>query len=249
MSLKSEVLTLYKKLGETPLECLGRFRIEHPEYEKITMTYLGRLDPMAEGLLLVLAGDTRNKQEFLDLDKTYEFEVLWGFETDTYDILGMVTKVGMMPTKNFDTKIQTLMKGVLEKKTQMYPPYSSKTVMGKSLHTWAREGKIHEIDIPSRYIRVFSLEHIHTRLVSQQEILVEIEEKIKKVTGDFRQQEIVDTWQATLQSGEQSLISKFKANVSSGTYIRSIAYELGEKIGSGALAYTIKRTRVGGYVL
>src|SRR5690606_23219787 len=91
MSSNTEILQLYKREGETPLECIQRFRAENPSYAEVSMTYLGRLDPMAEGLLLVLAGDTRKKKAYLELDKRYEFEVLWGFETDTYDMLGLVT--------------------------------------------------------------------------------------------------------------------------------------------------------------
>jgi tRNA U55 pseudouridine synthase TruB len=91
MRSKAEILKIYKNLGETPLECLYRFKADHPVYQETKMTYLGRLDPMAEGLLLVLAGNTRDKEKYLSLDKTYEFEVLWGFESDTYDILGKIS--------------------------------------------------------------------------------------------------------------------------------------------------------------
>jgi tRNA U55 pseudouridine synthase TruB len=49
------VLKLYKNVGETPLECLERFRVENSEYKDVPMTYAGRLDPMAEGVLIVLA--------------------------------------------------------------------------------------------------------------------------------------------------------------------------------------------------
>jgi len=55
------------------------------------MTYAGRLDPLAEGLLLVLTGEEcKNKEKYLGLDKEYEVDVLFGFATDTYDILGKV---------------------------------------------------------------------------------------------------------------------------------------------------------------
>src|SRR3982750_279229 len=109
-----EIIKLYKRLGETPLECIERFRLEKPEYATTNMTYLGRLDPMAEGLLLVLAGNTRDKKKYLEWDKTYEFEVLWGFASDTYDILGLVTEIGEMPLKNFDTKMPGLLKKIKE---------------------------------------------------------------------------------------------------------------------------------------
>jgi len=54
---KKEILNLYKNMGETPLECLERFKVENPKWQGVPMTYAGRLDPMAKGLLLVLAGD------------------------------------------------------------------------------------------------------------------------------------------------------------------------------------------------
>jgi tRNA pseudouridine(55) synthase len=247
MTEKAEILQLYKRLGETPLECLHRFKAEHPEYAETKMTYLGRLDPMAEGLLLVLAGNTRNREEYLSLDKEYEFEVLWGFESDTYDILGKV-KMGKSPLK-LENRMESVLKHISSKKTQEYPAYSSRTVSGKSLFMWARENKIEEIDIPRRDIKIFSIEHIHTRQVSGKEIWEEVSQKIALVTGDFRQKEILSLWQNALIAipRETFLISKFKADVSSGTYIRGFAQEMGQFLKTGALAWSIKRTRVGEY--
>lgn len=244
----SEVLKLNKKLGETPLECILRFRAEHFEYEQVNMTYLGRLDPMAEGLLLVLAGDTREKKKYLEFNKSYEFEVLWGFETDTYDILGLVTGTGPMPQK-LDIKMDKLLKDVGEKKLQIYPPYSSRTVGGKALHSWAREGRIEEVEMPAKQIKIFSIEHLNTRLVKQEDVLEEILLKIDLVKGDFRQDAIKTKWKDSIQKGEMCLISHFKADVSSGTYIRSLAQDMGKKLETSALAYSIKRTKVGEYKL
>jgi len=47
---------------------------------------------------------------------------------------------------------------------------------------------------------------------------------------------------------ENFLISKFKADVSSGTYVRGLAHEMGKSLDTGAIAYSIKRTRVGEYL-
>ena len=241
------IIQLYKELGETPLECLHRFKAECPEYSESKMTYLGRLDPMAEGLLLVLAGDTREKDKYLSLDKTYEFEVLWGFESDTYDILGKI-KEGKYPHK-LENKMDGVLKNISTKKTQEYPAYSSRTVSGKSLFMWAREERIEEIDIPTRSIKIFSIEHIRTRAITGREILNEVERRIALVGGDFRQEKILSVWRNALiaKQNEVFLISKFSADVSSGTYIRGLANEMGKILGSGALAWSIKRTRVGEY--
>ncbi len=251
MTSEQTILKLYKEVGETPLQCLTRFRMNNPSFAEVKMTYAGRLDPMAEGILLVLSGSINEskKKELLAFDKTYEFEVLWGFQTDTYDTLGVVTGVGAIPLRHFDTKLPKLLSEIQNTKTQEYPPYSSKTVGGKSLFAYAREGKIHEIDIPTRQIKIFNLEHIHTREISQKEMLETIEAKVAHVHGDFRQQEILESWKRSINQEEKALMSLLRASVSSGTYIRSLAHAMGKKFECGAIAYSIKRTRVGPYVM
>ena len=43
--------------------------------------------------MILLAGDAvYEKEKYLKLDKEYEAEILFGFETDTYDILGLPKK-------------------------------------------------------------------------------------------------------------------------------------------------------------
>lgn len=214
------------------------------------MTYLGRLDPMAEGLMLVLAHDTRGKDEYLKADKTYEFEVLWGFETDSYDVLGMVKGEGKMP-KKIEERMEKMLDEIRVKKVQEYPPYSSRTVAGKPLFEYARENRIEEIEIPQRGIKIFSIEHLNTRLVGKEKLLEEIKYKIGLVKGDFRQKEILENWSSILQNTreEDFLISSFRASVSSGTYIRGLAHQMGEFFGDGAITFWIKRTRVGEYHL
>ena len=91
--MDTHVLPVYKNAGETPLECLERVRKQHPEFIHMPITYAGRLDPMAEGVLLLLIGDEcMKKDEYLNLPKEYEVTVLFGFATDTYDLLGRVTE-------------------------------------------------------------------------------------------------------------------------------------------------------------
>lgn len=244
----NEVIKLYKNLGETPLECLGRLRRESPEYENAKMTYLGRLDPMAEGLLLVLINSVKDKEKYLGMDKTYEFEVLWGFETDTYDVLGLV-KASLKSPEKLEAKMPGLLKKISEKKTQVYPPFSSKVFKGNYLT--ARENRISELDIAEKGVRIFDIKHLHTRQVLGKDILENISERIALVKGDFRQKEILKGWQKAIRGREeeQFLVSRFVADVSSGTYIRSLSHEMGKLIGTPTLAFGIKRTRVGDFYL
>ncbi|MDQ3089780.1 MAG: hypothetical protein M3Q24_01325 [bacterium] len=242
-----EILELYKNLGETPLETIERFRNENPTYKEVKMTYLGRLDPMAEGLLLVLAGNTKNKNQYLEMDKTYEFEVMWGFETDTYDILGLNTAKGRQPVK-LENKIPNLLKEIKNKKNQSYPPYSSRTVEGKPLFEWAREKRIKEIDIPTRGIKIFAIEHLDTRIVNGKDLLEDILTRIDLVRGNFRQVEIKKSWLNNLSEKDMVLLSTFRADVSTGTYIRGLASEMGKILECGGITNSIKRTRMGNHL-
>lgn len=248
MTEKSEIIRLYKKLGETPLECIYRFKESHQEYGQTKMTYLGRLDPMAEGLLLVLIGSVKEKENYLGMDKAYEFEVLWSLSTDTHDVLGLVSETGKTPER-LEVKIPGLLKKILDKKTQSFPLFSSKVFKGNYL--FAREKPVEELYIPEKGIKVFDIKHIHTRGVKGEEILQNISERLDLVKGDFRQEEILREWRKTMKGRErdQFLISKFSADVSSGTYIRGLAQDMGKIIGTPALAFTIKRTRIGEYYL
>jgi len=53
---------------------------------------------------------------------------------------------------------------------QSYPPYSSRTVNGKPLYYWARQGKIHEITIPEKEIEIVTFNLISLKTVSKQRI-------------------------------------------------------------------------------
>ncbi|MBU0612187.1 hypothetical protein KKB58_02075, partial [Patescibacteria group bacterium] len=78
-------------------------------------------------------------------------------------------------------------------------------------------------------------------------LLENIERRIKKVNGDFRQKDILKIWRKKLQKESIYYIADFKISCSSGTYIRGIANALGEKIKIPALAFSIMRDRIGGF--
>lgn len=244
----NKVLNLYKKAGETPLACIDRFRNTHPEYRDVSMTYAGRLDPIAEGVLLVLAGEERfKKEEYLALAKEYEVEMLFGFATDTYDILGEVmTHVVAKPTKK---EIDAHMQYFLGTYDQTYPPYSSKTVAGKPLFRWARDGALHTIKRPKRAVTVSGLSFNSHKKVSGKDVFKAIKDSVADVKGDFRQEAIVQRWQDVIDPDEKYVRATLTVHCSSGTYIRTLVHELGQRLGVPACIYALKRTRVGNFQL
>ncbi|MEK7095660.1 MAG: hypothetical protein AAB917_03300, partial [Patescibacteria group bacterium] len=202
----------------------------------IPMTYAGRLAPMAEGVLIILVGEEcKEKEKYLGLGKEYEVEILLGVTTDTYDVLGLVQEVSM--GKN-DQNLVNFSKYVGKFK-QDYPAYSSKAVGGKQLHQYAREGNLPE-EMPTKEVEIYSIEKIGTEEILGEKITEKIIEKIKKVRGDFRQEEIIRGWEKFGEKYEKQkfVIIKLKVNCSSGTYMRSLANRL------GAIAISIKRLQI-----
>ena len=249
----SGLLSIYKKQGETPLQCLDRLRVERPEFASLTLSYAGRLDPMASGLLLVLVGEeaNRNRKEYLHLPKSYEVEVLFGFSTDTFDVLGKVTDFKEYDAENTKQKVEEVIQDVSNFERMEYPPYSSKPVEGKSLFQWAREGLINTISIPKQKGKIDSISLIDAVFETPDMLKSEITNLISRVSGDFRQQEIVSDWNASFEKSvsKEYLILKFSIECQSGTYMRSFADKLGKIVGVPAIAFSILRTRVGEYLL
>jgi tRNA pseudouridine55 synthase len=239
---------IHKNLGETPHEAILRFKKENPEYDILPVTYAGRLDPMAEGLLVLLSGDrVMEKNNFLDLPKEYEFEILWGPQTDTLDILGLALEGdGEVPSEE---DIKKYLKKSLGKFEQLYPAYSSRPVNGKSLFEWAREGRISEVDIPKHTVEVFESEFLGRDKIKGKDLLNNILEKIDLVDGDFRQQEIKESWKnvLALKEKESYVVDKIKLKVSSGFYVRQFVFDLAKNFGQTALTASIIRTKIGDF--
>ncbi len=237
----------YKNLGETPLEALERARREKGIPDTVPMTYAGRLDPLVEGLLLILVGEAcKTKDQYNKLDKTYEFKILSGISTDSYDLLGLITDT------DFGTKLEigSVKKYLEENKktiTQNYPPYSSKTFEGKQLHAHAREGNFPTMN---HKVTLYDYEFLGERSISKDELLKTIIERIDLVSGDFRQEEIKEKWKEVLESTQANFqITSWRAQVSSGFYIRQLVKDIGEHFKIQTVTFYIKRTAIGSELL
>lgn len=244
------LIKIYKNKGETPLDCIKRIKKENKNLEILPMTYAGRLDPLAEGILLVLVGDeVYKKDEYLKLSKEYEVDILFGFETDTYDVMGKVASFGGKLELEVIEQIQKILSKFIGTIEQSYPPYSSRPVNGKPLFAWAREGKIKEIEIPKHKVLIEEIEILNQSEISGEELLKKVIEDISLVKGDFRQEEIISLWTEKLigKQKDKFLILKIRVSCGGGVYVRVLARDVGEELGIPALALNIKRTKVGEY--
>ena len=204
---------------------------------------------MAEGVLLCLVGAANKRRDpYLDMSKNYTLDVLFGFSTDTYDILGRIMESGDAT----DIRRKAVEKAINEFRgtvSQEYPPFSSKTMEGKSLIEWARSGAISTMVLPRRIVTIYDISVASMYKVDEQVLLSYIERNVEKVQGDFRQDEIMRLWKRSLrkEGAREFPCATIEISCSSGTYARSIAHGLGVELGVPALALHILRTRVGEY--
>lgn len=252
-------LTTQKAVGETPLQALERLRTEKSIPASTPLAYAGRLDPMASGTLLVLVGDECKVQEqYHSLDKEYKFEVLLGLGSDTHDILGIIESDQIIhPDKNTVTAILHTLVGTI---TLPYPHFSSKTVQGKPLHTWALEGKLDTITIPTKTSKIYCLELMDMRTIDahtlHRDVLKKIEtiptvtEESKALGRDFRRTDVRASWNSILEHNPSQTytILTIRCVASSGTYMRTLASVIAKQLGTKGLAYAIHRTRIGNYI-
>lgn len=240
------IISYHKHYGETLAVMLERFQSDYPEYRDTKITYAGRLDPMASGIIILLTGDdVHKKDDYNQRDKIYEVEFILGIETDTYDILGEIqhSHKDVFLNADIDYSIKTL-KGDFD---QPYPPFSSRTVSGKPLWQWTREGNLEKIEIPHKKISVYSAEYHGYESIDAHNLFHQITESLSLVQGDFRQQLILSGWKKYFNTSLQKKYFIYKAtfHVSSGTYIRSLIYHLGKQLGKGAICLHIYRKQIG----
>ena len=251
------------------------FRDSHPEHdtkvldkEKTKWTYMGRLDPLADGVLLLAnKEDVKRKEEFLELDKEYDFVAVLGFETDTYDVLGKIqnSKFKIEDLAINELNLKKLCDLYIGTQIQKYPPFSSKTINGKALHELARNDLLMEEDLPEREVTIHSLKFQKIQTLNTKEFFGRLLMDIGRVKGDFRQNQILVLWRKVLfgsyglthnlspkerAGGSENyniVLAHFSAHVSSGTYIRTLVKKMGDTLGCGATVLSITRTRVGGF--
>ncbi len=255
----SRIYPIYKQRTETPLEAIEHFRHDGICDPEGRLTYLGRLDPMAEGLLLVGENVTEGEREkYLCLDKTYRVLFMLGVETDTGDVLGKITSQKKVDMSLENIKIQAI--NIIEKFkliTEMeYHPFSSKpiSVEGKQIPLFDATKKNHTENIPIKKVSITKADFLDIYSVDSSKIIEKIINDIKKVKGDFRQDEIISLWNMYVSfllenKIEQITMIEVEISCSSGTYMRNLAHIISHEMGIPTLAYCITRTAVGEFAL
>ncbi|WP_020378110.1 tRNA pseudouridine(55) synthase TruB [Candidatus Microthrix parvicella] len=220
------LLLVDKEAGLTSHDVVGRLR---RRLDTPAVGHAGTLDPDATGLLLVGVGRATKLLTFLvGLPKTYEAIITFGAATSTQDAGGETTGTFDMSGLTADDVVQAAR--AMEGESEQIPPMvSAIRVDGKRLHELAREGK--EVERKPRPIRVDRFE----------------------VTPTFEAEWAGQTWiggaapDPSSAPGGMPLVFRATVECSTGTYVRTLAHDLGIALGGGAHLAALRRTRVGVY--
>lgn len=117
--------------------------------------HTGTLDPFATGLLICCLGACTRLAQYLEAEsKVYEATCVFGYETDTGDTEGQITRRAELPATL--PRVEDLVNAALSLKTLAVPAYSAVKIAGKRAYQYAREGI--KTDIPERETEISSFE-------------------------------------------------------------------------------------------
>jgi len=186
--------------------------------------HLGTLDPLATGVLPLVVGNlTRLAQFYTSCEKTYEGTIRFGFATDTYDAEGEPTNPAQDVAVSLDQlrQLASRFRGIIE---QTPPPFSAKKIQGVPAYKLAR--KHAEVTLKPVQVEIKEFE------------ILEVDAHVSP--------------HAPLPASEQGsagCVVSFRARVASGTYMRSVAHDMGQLMGCGAHLASLRRTAVGEFAL
>ena len=122
--------------------------------------HAGTLDPIAEGLLIVMINNaTKFSDNLMKRDKEYFVELELGYETDTYDIEGEITEKYEGNINISDEKIIEAVNSFAGKIMQVPPMYSAIKINGEKLYELARKGI--EVEREARKVKIYSIREIN----------------------------------------------------------------------------------------
>ncbi len=239
--VNNKVFPWWKRYGETIRETRERFLLFHPELRDVSIRYEGRLDPLAEGVILFVI--PHNGEEVLrHLEKVYEVDALLGFRTDSGDVLGFIEEVSIIPFSINDIhsaqqQARELLAGCHQLSIPLYSSPHIKELRGKGY----REGAISKREMCFSEIQSETLPPIE-----RDELLSEVERWVFSIPGDFRQQKILSRWRRIISLlPEQILSIRFSFRVNSGSYVRSFLAEFSRQTKIPTTSLRIRRTMMG----
>ena len=208
--------------------------------KNLKVGHAGTLDPLATGILLVCIGPaTRKAEELQRSRKQYLAGVSFGATTPSYDLEKDIDVQYPLDGVSRDA-LEALLPSFVGEQDQVAPLFSAKSVDGVRAYEMARrrlrEGlPLEDTDIiQASRITIYSL-------------------KLEQWLDSAPEQTVLDDGKGRIRvadiSGRRLPTAMLRVDCSKGTYIRALARDLGEALGSGAFLSSLRRTANGGFTI
>jgi tRNA pseudouridine55 synthase len=218
-------LVIDKPSGPTSHDVVARVRRVLGERR---IGHTGTLDPLASGLLLLVVGRATRLARFLSAsDKSYDAEIRLGVATDTYDAQGAPTTapyVGPMPSSADVERGLDAFRGTF---LQQPPAYSAKKIGGQRSYKLARA----------------------SRAAAGRPAAVPAAPATPAPPSFPAPDPVTVTAHAIVVTACDGDTVRLRVDCSTGFYIRSLAHDLGRRLGTGAHLTALRRTRSGAFTL
>ena len=213
-------INLYKPKGLTSHDCVARLR---RIFNLKKIGHMGTLDPLAEGVLPLCLGQATRLIEYFPTDKRYTATITLGRTTTTLDSEGEVlSETDCRPLEISHQRIQEILPHFTGTIQQQVPLYSAVHVQGKKLYEIARKQE---------------------RLGQAATMMETLELPTREVT--IYQLNI----EALNNDDPAHPVLTLDVQCSSGTYIRSLARDIGAMLGCGAYLSGLIRSEHGAFSL
>ena len=212
--------------------------------KNLKVGHAGTLDPLATGILLVCIGPaTRRAEELQASRKQYLAGVCFGAVTPSYDLEKPIDRT--LPTDGVNEEsLRAALPSFIGEQKQVAPLFSAKSVDGVRAYETARrllkeaQSRGENFDpgdvLQSSTINIYGLELLRF------DENFDAPEPVPATEGRGR----INVADVSAYELKHALL---QVDCSKGTYIRALARDIGEALGSGAFLGSLRRTRNGGY--
>lgn len=216
MEHEGEILFVDKPVGITSFDVIRRLR---RKLEIKKMGHAGTLDPRASGLMIIgVRKGTKRLSDYIKLDKEYVADILVGERRDTGDLEGVVIESKDVSPQDADRLSKTRVIAELEDmEGELTLPVSVYSAIKKD-------------GVP-----------LYKRARRAEAGRGEMPENPMRTMRVYE----AELLERTYDEDEKRLIFRVRFYVGSGTYIRSLAEELGKRLGYPATLAALRRTRIG----
>ena len=214
--------------------------IRHFHKKNLKVGHAGTLDPLATGVLLVCIGKaTKLAEELQASPKQYLAGVTFGATTPSYDLEKEIDSLFPLDGVS-EAALRSVLPDFVGEQDQVAPLFSAKSVDGVRAYETAR--KLFRQGLPVDDTDLLHASRINIYALELESFGLSPGDRANSNGNQDKSSRI----HVADISGYDLPTAMVRVDCSKGTYIRALARDLGEALGSGAFLSSLRRTRNGG---